>query len=711
MPARSAWRTFWLSWLFWLIASVFPATAGELAKADLERRFRSPLHVGDQLREIPAWPIRSELEPDAGPVGYVFESIDLAPIPGFEGSPFNLLVAIDRHGAFIDVEVLRQHEPVFLGGLGEAPLHEFVRQYAGKRLQQEITIASPYGDARSGGGANRVVLDGVTKATASVRIVNQTVLAAALAVARARLKFGAAPGAAAKPRLDLFERLDVAELRRSGAIGELRLRNAEVERLFAGSEGAGIDEIANADPGGLFVELLVGYLNVPSIGRAILGDAEYAALMGRLAPGQHAYWIASRGRLPIVDERFVPGTVPPQLALTQGGLPLELRDSGSDPPPARIPGVDAARIFLVERHAGLNPAAAVELQLTIARSRGTVLLRTSTQTARLAYTAPGRYFEIPPQPLPEWLKSWRDRWPDLAFIALALLLLALALTRTRWLGADPKRLTWFRNGFLAFTLIYLGWHAQGQLSIVQITGAIKALSAGQGLASFLYDPVSLLLILFTAISLVAWGRGTFCGWLCPYGALQEFIALAAHRFGLHQRKLPPRFDRWLRRSRVPLLASLLLLAAFAPNWAARAVEIEPFKTVITVGFQRDAVFVAYAALTLLAGAFCYKFFCRYLCPLGTALQLGGKLRRWRWLERRPECGQPCQRCRHRCEYDAIRRDGSIDYDACFQCLDCVAIHHDPQRCAPLLLLGRKHRQVRIRSADADQRPAFGASKV
>ena len=38
---------------------------------------------------------------------------------------------------------------------------------------------------------NRVVLDGVAKATASVRIANQTVLSAAHAVARAKLGFAA----------------------------------------------------------------------------------------------------------------------------------------------------------------------------------------------------------------------------------------------------------------------------------------------------------------------------------------------------------------------------------------------------------------------------------------------------------------------------------------------------------------------------------------
>jgi NosR/NirI family nitrous oxide reductase transcriptional regulator len=206
-----------------LLAMLFmqPALAGDMTLESLSSRFPPPLHVQPKLSDIPAWPITSELEPEGGPIGYVFESIDLAPIPGFEGTPMNLLVAIDRKGNFIDVAVLRQHEPVFLSGLGEVPLNEFVRQYAGKNLRQDFTVASAYGNAKAGAGDNRVVLDGVTKATASVRIVNQTVLAAGLAVARSKLGF-ADPGSRGPPaelRRDIAETLDFATLVERGLIG------------------------------------------------------------------------------------------------------------------------------------------------------------------------------------------------------------------------------------------------------------------------------------------------------------------------------------------------------------------------------------------------------------------------------------------------------------------------------------------------------------
>jgi NosR/NirI family nitrous oxide reductase transcriptional regulator len=311
------------------------------------------------------------------------------------------------------------------------------------------------------------------------------------------------------------------------------------------------------------------------------------------------------------------------------------------------------------------------------------------QQVKLAYRPPSHLFVYPPAPLPEWLLAWKSRWPDLAVIGLALLILSLVLAKPRWISLNPKRLRNFRLAFLAYTLGYLGWYAQGQLSIVQITGAVKTLKSGLGFSAYLYDPVSLLLIGFTVVSFVVWGRGTFCGWLCPFGAMQEFVGLVARKLRFAQLNIPLPLARRLESGRYAVLAALLLAAFFAPELGVSLNEVEPFKTSITVAFNRGWPFVAYALLLLAAGAFYYKFFCRFICPLGAVMSIGGKLRRLDWLTRRSECGKPCQRCKVVCNYGAIEADGEIRYDACFQCLDCVGIYHDEQRCVPVMLYERK----------------------
>ncbi|MFX8235320.1 hypothetical protein ABTL20_22065, partial [Acinetobacter baumannii] len=79
--------------------------------------------------QLPVWPIFRQELTSTVLAGYVFESIDFAPIPGFSGTPINLLVALDTKGQFLDVKVLSHHEPVFLDGLGPAPLFAFADQY------------------------------------------------------------------------------------------------------------------------------------------------------------------------------------------------------------------------------------------------------------------------------------------------------------------------------------------------------------------------------------------------------------------------------------------------------------------------------------------------------------------------------------------------------------------------------------------------------
>jgi NosR/NirI family transcriptional regulator, nitrous oxide reductase regulator len=675
------------------------AMAGELKKADIERRFGPPFQVQEKLTEIPAWPLTSSLEQEAGPVAYVFESIDIAPLPGFEGTPMNFLISIDRKGNFIDVEVLRQREPVFtfrdLGGLGDTPLREFIAQYAGRKINQPYIIALDAARNRKGpAGADTgtATLDGISKATTSVRIVNQTVLSAALEVARAKLGFAdrKASGPVARVRPEVYDPVSFAEMEHDGMVGRLRLTNADVERLFAGTEGANVDAQALAHPEEVFVDFYVAYLNAPTIGRAILGDDQYKAVMERNFDHRHLWWIGTAGRYVIADNDFVAGAQSPKLALAQDGGFVEFRDQGFEPRDIPVEQkLNTSRLFGVKADASLDPARPVDLSLRIVRAKGEMFPVLTQKQVVLTYTPPARLFAYPPKPLPAWVLAWQSRWIDLTVLGLALAVLVAVLAKPAWISRSQRRLRIFRLGFLSFTLVYIGWYVQGQLSIVQITGAIKSLKAGLGLGTYLYDPVSVVLIGFTILSFVIWGRGTFCGWLCPFGALQEFVGTVARRLRLPRLPIRRALGSQMGSLRYLVLAALLGAAMFAPEQGEALNEVEPFKTAITVGFDRGWSFVAYAVSLLLVGAFYYKFFCRFICPLGAAMSLGGRLRRFDWLTRRAECGKPCQRCKAACEYDAIGDSGDIDYGKCFQCLDCVGIYHDARRCVPVMLYEKK----------------------
>jgi len=190
---------------------------------------------------------------------------------------------------------------------------------------------------------------------------------------------------------------------------------------------------------------------------------------------------------------------------------------------------------------------------------------------------------------------------------------------------------------------------------------------------------------------LVWGRGTFCGWLCPYGAIQELAGLLGRFLRLPVLHMRAAWDARLKWLKYAVLAAILGSTVVSTALADKLVEVEPFKTAITLVFLRSWPYAAYAIGLIVVGVFVNKFFCRYLCPLGAALALVGRLRRWNWLARRAECGTPCQTCRYRCSYQAIDSGGKVQYHECFQCMDCVAIYQSDEECAPRILAakGRK----------------------
>lgn len=128
------------------------------------------------------------------------------------------------------------------------------------------------------------------------------------------------------------------------------------------------------------------------------------------------------------------------------------------------------------------------------------------------------------------------------------------------------------------------------------------------------------------------------------------------------------------------------------------VELEPFKTAITLSFMRSWPFVVYTVALLLANAVVYKLFCCCLCLLGANLALLGRFRIFSWLPWREQCGMPWHSCRHHCEYEAIGRNDRIGYDDCFQCMDCVVIYRGNEQCAPLMLEKKRGHMIPIHAA-------------
>lgn len=690
-----------LRWLALILLLHSPLLAADDAlpaqiRDAIQLLFPQATRIDARQGDVPVYPVYQLNEL----LGYAFESTDHSSLQGFAGKPFHLLVGLNVDGVLAGVRVLGHHEPVFLHGMGDKALHDFVEQYRQHPLSRPVVVGGRKPDSSDGQSITQ--FDGISKATVSVVILNESVLQSALAVARAYLEgFTSAP--LATPRPDLYEPLDWQQLLERGLVQHWRVKPEDVEQHL----GHSLEHYPGMLHDQAFSELFFAYMDTPMSGRNLLGEQGFARLQDSLRDGEQAILVMSRGSYRHVPEDFTPASSPSRLVLVQNDQAIELHDLDFDNGTllnqlTMVPADDLqAHIFRIKSHAAYNPAQPAALQLNVHLRRNHLV--ESQLVLEHPFEPDPALFEIhqpnaASKPAPVWLRLWQERWWQLALLGAALLLLSVVFTYQHRISQHSRAFHLLRGGFLLFTLLFIGLYAQGQLSVVNITTLLLALVEGFDIRIFLMDPVIFVLWSFTFISLFIWGRGLFCGWLCPFGALQEFIAWLGQKLRLRQWKVSEPLHRRLQWLKYVILLGLLASALLSQTLAERLAEVEPFKTTITLFLVRSWPFVAYALLLLGLGLFIHKFYCRYVCPLGAGLAILGRLRLFSWLKRIDACGQPCQHCRNRCGIGAIHRDGRIDYDECIQCLECIVILHDDQQCVATVSARKKAEKSRRKAA-------------
>jgi len=317
----------------------------------------------------------------------------------------------------------------------------------------------------------------------------------------------------------------------------------------------------------------------------------------------------------------------------------------------------------------------------------------------------------PPYEEPAWIAIWQNRKFDIVVLVIGLAVLSFVLIFQDWLARHPTALTRLRNGFHVYTLFFIGWWGLAQLSVINVLTFVGSVMQGFRWENFLIDPMLFILWGFVAVTLLLWGRGVYCGWLCPFGALQELILLAARRLKLPEMEFSDAVHERLVALKYIILILLFGLSLQSIVDAASYAEVEPFKTVISMRFQREWHYVAYAVALIGIAAINRKFYCKYLCPLGAALSIPGRFRLFEWwLRRRKECGKPCQVCAHQCSVRAIRPTGEINANECHYCLDCQVIYYNENMCVPLIDRRKRREQQRTRGREsAANAPATNAA--
>ncbi|MEO9896598.1 MAG: 4Fe-4S binding protein, partial [Paracoccaceae bacterium] len=596
--------------------------------------------------------------------------------------------------------LISHNEPIFVSGLPEKLFYDYFKQYRGHSISDTLVVGSPYGAASEGSAL--VYLDGVTKGTASIRIAHESILAAALKVAREKMN-GISTGPPSFPNLEYAEDLTWDDLVEQGIAQRKIVLNSEMDAGFADTLWEDDDPEAREYPDEPYLDLWIVDLGAPSIAEAVLskdGFAELKEFMS-ISTTDEPVLLIETARHGLVTDEFVRNTAPDLISAKQGGFPIAFRDSDiyvelNDALPETLhDGV--SMILRTDRRLGFDPTAEWILQIKALREHGSFQPEIGSATLEVTHTTPDRFYSRiePIKPTPPWVDALRNRQGDLIVLSVFLVglvaLLGFSLNRL----AGHRYFTPIRLTILAFVTVFIGWWGQGQLSIATPLAIARTALDGGSFVFLLYDPFSLAIWGVSILGFVLWGRGLFCGWLCPFGALQEFAHHLGRLLRLPQIEPSAAWDNRLKWLKYFILAAMVFLLFTAPARLDKAIEVEPFKTAITTFFIREWYYVAYAVGLLLLSMVLFKGFCRYVCPLGAVMAIGGLLRGRKWIERRDDCGSPCQLCKVKCSYGAIKKTGEIQYSECFQCLDCVTIHDDEAQCVPLILAakGRKLRMA------------------
>ena len=634
-------------------------------------------------------------------VAYAYETINVVNIPAYSGKPINSQVILDLEGNILDAYVLHHEEPILLIGIPEHKLHDFAAKYQGIHVNQRVVI----GRSRD---REAVTIDAVSGATVTVMVLNEIVMRSAHEVAVELGLVEANADVKSKPhtiRTELFEKTDWNTLVGDGSIRRMLLSHGQVDDSFIGSEAEGVEAVAAEERNDAFIDMYVADLTIPTIGRNILGDRQFNSIMADIKPGDHALMVVANGDYSFKGSGYVRGGIFDRVQLRQFGDIISFRDLDyyrlSDVYAEGMPHFTEMAVFVVRDSYKLDPATPWNLELLVRRQTGPV---SSIFTSfDVSYITPDKYIAPPVYTADElaaieeasrplWVKIWYQKSFQIIVISVGLLVLLAILFMQDYLVRFPRLIHNIRLAYLTFTVVFIGWYALGQLSIVNVFTFINSLISDFHWSLFLSDPIIFLLWAFTAASVLLWGRGVFCGWLCPFGALQELINEAARKLKIKQYNVPFAIHERLWAIKYIILLALFGLSLESMATAEKFAEVEPFKTAITLHFGREWWFVLYAVLLLVVNLFTRKVYCRYICPLGAALAVPTKLRLFDWLKRRKECGTPCQLCAVECEVQAIHPDGTINANECHHCLDCQVTYYADDKCPPLIAKGKRRQR-------------------
>lgn len=559
-------------------------------------------------------------------VGFVFLSKDVPPQEKGFAAPIDMLIGMNMARELTGMKVLNYTESYrySLGDFVADPA--FQLQFKNKTIEDEFHVTRD--------------IDGLAGATMTSFAISQGARGAARRVATAYLG---------------YEEVDQQTLR-SIANAKTEIESLSWDDMLA----AGMIEVLNIPlPMNQEIILSATFIGHPVIGEHLIGPTDYARADrdSRARLGGNGLILLAVGGSGATQFRAN------MLSIAQG------EGKGARLDPNQFVTAGSAKSGIIAGHA--NYAGAIVLEDSIDLSKPFSILykpRSSPDSLGMEYTIyPLGQALLKGEPILSEADLERERiaqsnifvrlwyappWGETPWAEVLSLSLILGLVLSAFLRKDA-RIRWVA---LTATLLYLGFYKGGFLSVAHITGAIH-----QGPSIFLGNLPMLMMIVFTIITTIIWGR-VFCSSLCPFGAVQDLIARFTPK--AWRIKVPQAIHDNALYIKYAILA-LIVGTAISGSSISLFQYFEPFGTLFF--FSSSMLLWSILILILVASVLVERFYCRYVCPLGAALGILSFVSPLR-IERVPQC-TVCKVCERACPTGAIRSE-RIDFKECVRCDIC-----------------------------------------
>lgn len=182
--------------------------------------------------------------------------------------------------------------------------------------------------------------------------------------------------------------------------------------------------------------------------------------------------------------------------------------------------------------------------------------------------------------------------------------------------------------------------------------------------------VSISVLLIASIPLALVFNRSFCGFLCHIGAMQRILRFTGAKLLKRKVKMPFALDRILKKLKYLLLAGIII---WFVAWGGLLPD--------TAGAERGQVLESIPIVLIwvllfiiLAGSLFFdRFFCKYLCILGGAYGIIGKVSPFA-IYRNEELCVNCKLCTKQCPATLeIHRMSRVTSAECMSCQRCISV--------------------------------------